>query len=119
MHRAVRSVAPSLARTLCATAVVVAVGFALFGSILVHPNSRVLDTFSDAAMQMRLYAAMEDSGKNPFTFEHDPMNGAPEGYTILTSVQIAAPIQPAFVWAFKDFFGITGPSMSFSSPVSC
>ena len=113
MHRAVRSVVPSLARTLCATAVVVAVGFALFGPIVVHPNSRVLDTFSDAATQMRLYDVMEESGQNPFTFEHDPMNGAPEGYPILTSVQIAAPIQPSFVWAFKDVLGIIGSVNAF------
>ena len=100
-------------RTLAAAAVLAAVGSLLFGSILAHPNSRVLADFSDAAMTMRLYDVIDQAGSNPFTYSHDRANGAPEGYPILAAVQIAAPIQSGFVWLTKDALGITGAVNTF------
>ena len=92
-----------------AAAIVLALGCAIvFSSIIGHPNSRVLSEFSDAALAMRAYDIIDQAGSTPFTFTHDELNGAPEGSPLLPSTQIAAPIQPMFVWLFKDTMGIVG-----------
>ena len=91
-----------------ATAIVVVVGAIVFGSVVTNPTSHVLSGFTDAAMTMRAYDIIDQAGSTPFTFSRDPFNGAPEGYPMLPSAQIAAPIQPAFVWLSKDALGIVG-----------
>lgn len=96
-----------------ATAIVAVVGAIVFGSVVTNPTSHVLSGFTDAAMTMRAYDIIDQAGSTPFTFSRDPFNGAPEGYPMLPSAQIAAPIQPAFVWLSKDALGIVGAVNTF------
>lgn len=60
---------------------------------------------SDATSGMRFYWAIEQQGKNPFTFKHDRLMDAPEGTDSAPAIQVANAIQPAFVWTTKGILG--------------
>lgn len=76
-----------------------------FASIVAHLDSRVIGTFGDATLAIRDYDVAGAAGANPFTFSYDRINGAPEGASLLPQTQIAQPVQPAFIWVFRDLFG--------------
>lgn len=73
-----------------------AVTLAWLAPLVPHLNTHVLVGPSDATNGLRMYWAMIESGHTPWTFHHDPLNGAPEGYPHPAPVAIAQPIQPAF-----------------------
>ncbi len=108
LSRAVAYGARPALRAFAAAIIIATVGAIVFSALIAHPNSRVLSEFSDAALAMRMYDVIDQAGSTPFTFTHDDLNGAPEGFPALPAVQVAAPIQPSFVWLTKDALGTIG-----------
>jgi hypothetical protein len=105
--RRVLSFERSSVRTLAAGATLVVALVLVFGSILFKIGTSA-PRFNDATLTIRLYDVMERAGSTPFTSRRDPANGAPDGMPLLPAAQIAAPIQPGFVWASKDVLGFVG-----------
>ncbi len=71
-------------------------------------NSSVLYGATDSTGALADYWAAEQVGKSPFTFDHSPYDGAPEGYPRSTTVTAANAIQPGLIWATKGFLGLVG-----------
>jgi hypothetical protein len=82
-----------------------AVTCVVFAPLLAHPDSRVLQGLSDATQAIRTYDVMAETGKTPFTFRHDPLNGAPEGTTETPETAVAAPVQHAVIWGLRGAVG--------------
>ena len=78
-----------------------------FAPLLVHLDTHVLVGPSDATHALRGYWAMFESGHTPWTYHHDPLNGAPEGYPAQAPVQVAQPIQSAFITLASQLVGLT------------
>ena len=74
--------------------------------LVAHLGSSVYLEASDATSGMRDYWAAEHEDASPFTFDHDPLMGAPEGTDRSPAIQIANAAQPAFVWGVKGLIGI-------------
>ncbi len=77
-------------------------------SIVLHPDSRVLDGPSDTSSTARDYWSMIERRTNPFSSKRDPLLGAPEGVVFSPEIAVANVIQPAFVWAVKGATGVLG-----------
>jgi len=97
-----------LARAGAAAVVLAAAGALLMGSLVFNPGSRVLGGLNDAALGIRSYDVIDQSGETPFTYDRDDLNGAPEGVPAVRAIQYAAPIQPAVVSLLKEPFGYIG-----------
>jgi len=94
-----------LARYGLALVLYLAVTGAYFAPLIAHPGSSVLVGFSDATQAIRTYDVTAALGATPFTFHHDPLNGAPEGMPMLTQPVIAQPIQHSVIWALRGPLG--------------
>ena len=80
-----------------------------FHAVVVHPGSRVLFGFSDTTGVLRYEWAANAQHKNPFTFKHDALEGAPEGQNYSPAVELGgAAVQTGFVWWLHDVFGFVG-----------
>jgi hypothetical protein len=82
-----------------------------FDSIVLHPESRLLNGFgfSDAAPSLRTYWATSYQGDNPLTFRHDKLSGAPQADNASPALVLAnGAVQTAFVWVFHDVLGWVG-----------
>ena len=44
-------------------------------------------------------------GRDPFTWSHDRLNGAPEGVPRPTAPEFASPVQATFIWTTKQLVG--------------
>lgn len=81
---------------------------AWFAPMLARLNSSVLVGPNDETYAIRSYWGAEQDGKTPFTWQHDELNGAPEGFPFAPAVQIANFVQPGFVWILRDVLGLYG-----------
>ena len=80
-----------------------------FHAVAIHPGSRVLFGFGDATGVLRYEWAANSVHKNPLTFTHDALQGAPQGQSYAPAVQVGgAGVQTAFVWGLHDVFGFVG-----------
>lgn len=79
-----------------------------FFPLLLQLNSSVLVGPNDETYAVREYWGAEQDGKTPFTWQHDYLNAAPEGFPFAPAVQIANFVQPGFVWVLRDVLGLYG-----------
>ena len=80
-----------------------------FHAVAVHPGSRLLFGFSDATGVIRYEWAANLQHKNPLTFTHDALQGAPQGQNYAPAVEVGgAGVQTAFVWGLHGVFGFIG-----------
>ena len=75
--------------------------------MLLHLGDAVLLGPNDETNSIRQYWAAEQLGKTPFTLHRDPFNGAPEGLSVSTAVQVANGIIPGTIWLLHYFMGLT------------
>lgn len=73
-----------------------------------HFGSSVLYGATDSTGTLRDYWAAQHQGANPFTFRHDALDGAPEGYPRSPALSVANAAQPAFIWLTKGALGLVG-----------
>jgi hypothetical protein len=83
-----------------------AIAFIELWPLIHHLGSSVLYGATDSTGTLRDYWVMGHLGQNPFTFSHDPYNGAPEGYPRSPALSVANAVQPALIWATKGLFGL-------------
>lgn len=69
-------------------------------------GGRILWNLSDASNGVRLYWATAHAGTNPYEFQRDYLNGAPEGLPVPSAPNIAAPVQAAVIWVLMPVLGI-------------
>ncbi len=100
---------PWLARYAVAAAIYSLAFVLCFPSTAAHPGTTIVSGFSDATSTLRDYWAESVQHKNPLTFTHDALMGAPEGRprAPLTVVANGA-IQTAFVWELRGALGLIG-----------
>ena len=73
-----------------------------------HFDSAVLDEPNDNVGALADYWAAEQLGETPFTFDHNPYNGAPEGYPRSTTLAVANALQPLAFMALDGLVGDVG-----------
>ncbi len=76
--------------------------------VVAQLDRSVLGGPADATSSIRDYWAMEQQGRNPFTFGRDKLLGAPEGLEVASAITYANPVQPSFVWTAKEVAGFVG-----------
>jgi hypothetical protein len=80
-----------------------------FHGVVLHPESRVECCISDGTSTIRDYWAASVQHRNPFTFTHDALSGAPEGTARTPATLLAAGgIQTAVVWGLHGLLGLVG-----------
>jgi hypothetical protein len=73
-----------------------------------HLDSAVLDEPNDSVGALADYWAAGQLGQSPFTFDHNPYNGAPEGYPRSTTLVVANALQPLAFMALDGLVGDVG-----------
>ncbi len=80
-----------------------------FHTVVLHPGSRVACCFGDGTSSLRDFWAASVQHRNPFTFTHDALNGAPGGVPRTPATLLAnGGLQSAFVWGLRDVLGLVG-----------
>ncbi len=78
-----------------------------FAPLIAHLGTHVLVGPSDATNGLRGYWAMREAGEIPWTFRHDTLNGAPEGYPQQAAVEFVQPVQSTFIVLVSQLVGLT------------
>ena len=84
--------------------------FLWFHGLFLNLGDGILYGPNDESYSIRQYWGAEFQGQNPFTFDRDLLNGAPEGLPAAPAVQIANALIPASVWTLHYLFGFTAAS---------
>jgi hypothetical protein len=84
----------------------VAITCVFFIHIVVDMGGRILWNLSDASNGIRLYWATAHAGTDPYHFQRDLLNGAPEGLPVPSAPNVAAPFQAAVIWALMPLMSI-------------
>ena len=105
---------PRLAAALAATLVY---GLALIVSlhaVLFHPGSRVIYGLNDGTSSLRDYWAASVQHRTPFTFSHDALDGAPQGFLRVPATVLAnGAIQAGVIWELRGALGEVGAYNAF------
>ncbi len=116
-HERIDRLATALSRPRVRDIVVFIVFFLLtalwFHRLMLHMGSAVLSGPNDESYGIRQYWGAEYLGKNPFTEHRDTLNGAPEGLSVSSAVQIANFIIPAAIWGLHWLVGFTAAANVF------
>lgn len=91
-----------------ALAVYVAVSAVWLAPLWAHLDSAVLYGPTDSVGALSDYWAAEQVGESPLTFDHNPYNGAPEGYPRNPTLAVANALQPLAFVALDGLVGDVG-----------
>lgn len=91
-----------------ALAVYVLASVAWLAPLFAHFDSAVLYGPTDSVGALSDYWAAEQVGENPLTFDHNPYNGAPEGYPRNPTLAVANALQPLAFMALDGVLGDVG-----------
>lgn len=91
-----------------ALAVYVAVSAAWLGPLWAQLDSAVLYGPTDSVGALSDYWAAEQVGESPLSFDHNPFNGAPEGYPRNPTLAVANALQPLAFVALDGLLGDVG-----------
>lgn len=81
-----------------------------FHNLVLNIGSAVLYGPNDASYGIRHFWGAEFQGENPFTFDRDPLNGAPEGLPAASAIQYANFLIPGAIWTMHYLVGFTAAS---------
>lgn len=99
LHAPVRERARSPWRFVLAAVIYVAVAVAVFAPLVGAFRTGFLTAeATDARNAARWLWAIAHLHSTPFTLDHDPFNGAPEGTPLVPAVYFASPFQPLLLW---------------------
>ena len=97
--------APRVAELALALVVYLILALVWLAPLVRHLDAAVLYGATDSVGALQDYWATEELGVGPLSFEHNPYNGAPEGYPRSTALAAANALQPL---AFFALDGIAG-----------